>query len=931
VTESTGAGEPREPPAGYADLLGCVKGRVLAADLSAVEGIEVCAVEFSFEQLFQSPQTLLEEELVTPDFVAGRTTTDAEGRFALQGLESRAVQLLAVDLGGPRADLRFLDHKPSGGETVDIGDIVLQPYVTFVGRVVDENSEPVAKARVRATSLPGVFGQFGVQDIRVDCAVMAKVEEPTKTTIFYEFPAGLFASIERLLVSFLRIPTTHTLEDGTFRLPGVPQGLVTLIADKREYFGTVKGGVPSGKSPERNVGDLYLTRGYSIEGIVLDGRQNPVPGLEIRAGIRPSGVPIPAAVLQPAGRTDDEGSFKVRGLPTGDEAYVAFHRSIGQPWSLHGPFRADGSQVRIELERQGEVLVRLLDASGAIVSGAELFISPDPLFPMPPILAPQMQRLARVERLEEGLLRVSEVDFGKYRLTARADGFALATTTIEVCDPPQTFDLKFEAAHSLAVQVVQAFDREPIEWAFVSVSKKGLLEQPIDRGRTDEDGRIVLQPLEAGEYQVSVMHPMKASRNLEVKLPDPTGDLLIELTEGGHLKGRVHVAGAPPSRRVFFAAFPDRGGTVHPTDAPTFTAATDEGDFFVPNLDPGTYQYMVRDRVVGKGSMALILTMRDDPLAQGEFVICEGETTELDVDLSGVGEGPAASLAGRIRINDRPAAELSVSFEGPVRRTAMTDENGEFLLDSLPAAEAQVEIKAPEEGNFFSIASSIYREKLELHPGEHRLLNLDLHVCSVYGSILADRTFFGTVAGTFAMLEGSEGGATLIANINPLSSSYQFRNVPDGDYTLRVRSRGWIPHEQKVRVAAALGDVQIDVELMAAVTVSGTFELPEGVELPQGEELNRSGPPRERAGPRRFGTFLTLVPADDSHPGARARVDKDSSAFSCGQAGPGIQHAVMIVDGKTFVSDDFDVPPEGVEGIHLVLHAQEPVLEQKKQ
>jgi len=220
------------PPESYRAALGGFTGRLLEPDLVPAKGIKVSAVEFEFSRFLLDASVLLDERHAPPPLETASSVSDDEGRFRLSGLEPRALHLLGIDLGGPRSSFRAIDHSPVSGETVDLSDIVLEPFVTFVGRVVDEERSPVAGARVRATNLPALLFQFGIEDIRRGCAILADVLGSPKV---FEVPPVLWQ-----LETLLPIPTALTDDEGRFKLQGIPLGMVSIVADKPGFKVSVK-------------------------------------------------------------------------------------------------------------------------------------------------------------------------------------------------------------------------------------------------------------------------------------------------------------------------------------------------------------------------------------------------------------------------------------------------------------------------------------------------------------------------------------------------------------------------------------------------------------------------------------------------------------------------------------------------------------------
>ena len=911
---------PRGPSDEYRAALGGVRGRVLEADRQPAVDLMVSVLELQTSQFLREPEVLLAEADDGPSLEVAQATTDEEGRFELQGLEPRAFHFLALDFHGPRATARILDHTPGPGEWVDVGDIVLEPFITFVGRVVDEHGEPVPGARVRGTNLPmaQLVASLGVLDLRSEAAVFVEEPEFARGTsdrepnrVMFDVPR-LFWKFEKLLVAFSQTPTTFTDEDGAYRLEGVPAGMVTVTADKRGYLGSARPPMPSGKRKERKVPDLVLAEGETLRGTVTLGRELLAPGVEVRAGIVPlavAGFDVNACLLQPAGKTDARGEFELGGLPRGPRAVVATRKSSVQPWSLHGPFDVGGT-LNIELGGSEDLRVLTLGADGEPLDRVEFFLRADnPLDAAPgairSLLAPPLERLRAVEREDEGVWRVRELDPGRYRLLGRAEEMALVEAEIEVQEGETAeVTLQFEPGHAVDVTVTDVGE-EPLSYAFVSISRRGAFEDPIDRARTDAHGRSQVSGMTAGDYTLYVQHPSHATVTLDVTVP--CEELLVSLAEGGHLRGRVHHGGEPPGEPRMLLLAPQ--GEFHPGVSPHFAVTTPDGDFFVPNLDPGEYAWQVRDRLVGAGTMALFLTMRDDPMAEGQTTIAVGEITELDVNLDDDAL-PSGTITGEVYLNGAVAQGVNVSWVGPTTRSGETDENGWFDLGVVAAGEGHVEVRNSG-GGMFAAMSQLDRQDHELAVGQHLHLRFDLYTASVRGSVRLENSFLPGAPGAFVTLVRN-GRPQQFTLANPLTGGFEFNDVTRGNYQLRARKQGCVEWKMDV-------DVQTDqfheIVLVPALACTGTVVLPEGTVL---ERSRGASQPGQSGGAGR--TFLRFERADGSD-GSRqfARLDPETLEFRWDSAAPGTYRALLQNGEQTLASDEFTLGGSGSNHLLLVM------------
>ncbi|HKB16229.1 MAG TPA: hypothetical protein VKF62_09185, partial [Planctomycetota bacterium] len=212
------------PPASYTRSLGRLLGRVLDWDGTPVRDLSVDGYVVDLVTLFPATSALFETESLRPKILDASGRTDVEGRFVLEGLDPRMPHALLLGLGTARATARFLDHAPGAGETVDLGDIVLPPFATLVGKVVDEKDRPVPGARVRVTDLPAIVVAMGAGEVRSGGAFYAEKN-------VFEFPRWLDDIVERF-----PIPTTTTGPDGSFRLEGAPVAPnVTTVVDHPQF------------------------------------------------------------------------------------------------------------------------------------------------------------------------------------------------------------------------------------------------------------------------------------------------------------------------------------------------------------------------------------------------------------------------------------------------------------------------------------------------------------------------------------------------------------------------------------------------------------------------------------------------------------------------------------------------------------------------
>ncbi|MBL8737864.1 MAG: hypothetical protein JNL12_15635, partial [Planctomycetes bacterium] len=100
------------------------------------------------------------EPTYTPDYIAGDTTTDAEGRWQVTGVWPRGFYMLHAGIGTDAPTWQIVTRTPAPGEVIDLGDIVLPHAGVITGIVLDDNGDPMPGALVRCADLPGALAAF---------------------------------------------------------------------------------------------------------------------------------------------------------------------------------------------------------------------------------------------------------------------------------------------------------------------------------------------------------------------------------------------------------------------------------------------------------------------------------------------------------------------------------------------------------------------------------------------------------------------------------------------------------------------------------------------------------------------------------------------------------------------------------------------------
>ncbi|MSR48394.1 MAG: carboxypeptidase regulatory-like domain-containing protein, partial [Planctomycetes bacterium] len=526
-------------PESYRHALSGVRGRLVEEDGRPIGNLKVELLEFAFGGFFGDlASSLGGGPHAIPDLALAEGVSDEAGRFELRGALPPSFHGIGIDLGGARGTLRFIDRTLNSGTIVDLGDIVLAPYVTWTGIVVDEDDVPVSGARVRATILPPIVFQPGVADAGRLAAVMGMADSGSARPELYGIPAAMRAWEQRL-----PFPTTSSRADGTFELAGVPQGLASLIVDREGFTATWSGPQATARR-NRDIGSITLSRGRAITGRVVDAAGDPVPGAELVGG---AVISMASVVIAFAAQTDADGRFAIEHLAeSSSEFIVAARRAPIDDWTFTPS--VDGSApLTITLPAVAALDVLLTKKGGGVVPAADLYLRPNradlPLTMSPPCAIPA-ERLVKVE---DGHLRILDFANGDYRLIGHARGFAPAFATIEFDSEQRSVTLEFTEARELPVRVVAQEGGEPVEYAEVSVTKQDdRTSPPFLVRRTDAHGMVRLPDLPADAVVVRVFHPAFAPGFRSVDLAEwLVGAEPIEfvLGPGATLHGYIHEGG----------------------------------------------------------------------------------------------------------------------------------------------------------------------------------------------------------------------------------------------------------------------------------------------------------------------------------------------------------------------------------------------------
>ncbi|MEM6568788.1 MAG: sigma-70 family RNA polymerase sigma factor [Planctomycetota bacterium] len=509
------------------------------------------------------------------------------------GLRAARLELVARLKGRASHRQRVLLRE---AETTQLGDVVLGPGARIAGRVVDERGSAVEGALVGA----------------VDAAQLADLSPQEIERI------GRLGSD-----AFDRLTAVTSRVDGSFDLDDLPDGGVRVWA----------------YAPERRYGltDTVvlepLVDGVEVEVVVPDfGPTDRIAGRVVG----PDGEGRRAWItrdMRTAGggrtdtiNTDDDGVF----------SFPVAHLDAVYRLTAADPFN-EFSQVQVPDVLPGDMgleiafrapvplLVRLRDAQGEPVEGAEISIGVDGMYSRVPAENPAPGDY------------VVDRPSATFRLEANAPGFRESDDLkLDDATAPDAVDIVMERALVVVGQVLA--DGAPVPGAIVEAFEYDARAIETFNGmrcsishfengtaRTDDEGRFRLEVDLDGSFVVRARHTDHVdAETAPMTADDAKEPLSLALTDGGTIEGTVRV---PPGESA--------GGLVvgvHRGDGRPRSVRTEpDGSYRIEGLMPGEWNVFLTDDDINPrgGSHSSIVT--DEPLTW-DCRVELGRTTRFDLE-----------------------------------------------------------------------------------------------------------------------------------------------------------------------------------------------------------------------------------------------------------------------------------------------------------
>jgi hypothetical protein len=525
-----------------------------------------------------------------PSFRGGGTAVaaDDDGRFAIEALEPGTWRVLAR---GPGAAPDWAMVEVERGAIADV-PLRLEAPVAVGGRLVDEGRQPASEGRLEWLEKDG---------------------EP----------------VPRSLTTML---TVRSSGDGRFAVSGLPPGRHRLEARAPGFAPeTFEATAVRG---DADAGDVRLSRGLTVRGVVRGPDGRPVPDAVVRVELGPQPVPVES----PETRSGSDGRFTLPGLRPGAVRLVASAEGLGR-----GTASAETGvdDVVLVLKPYGGIRGVVVDEAQRPVTAFRVTAR-----------APDFRGFHTDEASDaEGRFELRDVEPGTYAVEARAPGrvrAALPAVVVSEGVPTDVGTLVLRGGGTIRGQVVDK-SGAPVAGAELT-GRQGRNQISFGDDTTavsDAAGQFELNGFAAGPVQLAATHPLYAPAQATVEV-DPAGEpaeATLTLSTGGRIEGRLARRDGTPITTGRINVMPlnaiGPGGLL-------LLAPDADGRFVAERVPPG------RVRVTwlkGSGGSFQSAQMR-------EAEVVDGQTTTLDLTLAEI------RVSGKVTRGGQPVPGVRVQFAG---------------------------------------------------------------------------------------------------------------------------------------------------------------------------------------------------------------------------------------------------------------------------
>lgn len=624
------------------------------------------------------------------------------------------------------------------------------------------------------------------------------------------------------------------------REPRLPSAAAPIVLAQAEPADASGGGATS-TGPERVLG---------IEGRMVKqevATANAVGGISGRVET-PEGLGAPGVAVRieritwddhesgPAEReewtveTDVKGAFAFAKIPLGQYGVVA--QTQGFTGAESATLRTGAAHPYVTLRLQTSLPIRgvVQDLQGRAIAGAVVFPhSHDKTRRGRPMVWSETTAM-RVFSDAEGRFDFPGLYEGKWTLLAKAEGYA-ATLTEPIAAGTTEAIIAMAKGGSVAGRVIHLADGKPA--GGMTLLFRGDLDRVLNRTVADDKGAFVMENLREGRYAIIPDDPALVataeSAFVEVTANEVKTGLVVELREGGRVKGRVYDSSNKQGMaNVTVTASPSGAAGLERT-----AVSAEDGAFEIAGLGSGPYMVSPEPPKGYKRPFGSYQSGRETPID------LDGPVAIRDCDLE-----PAAEIMGRV-IDEagEPVAGARVGLAGGggtyVGTSTDTAADGFFQFESMPRTT-----------DLWLLATkgTLTSEALELDTEEQHLLSLEIVLrpgAVVEGTVVDEAGKPVPNVGIRAsMMSARNGGGAAQADAR---GAFVLEGLAKGEYLLLAQEEDgpymvYGDRDTRQRISVDFGERITGYTLLytEGASISGVVVDPDGRPVPDVEILGAS-------------------------------------------------------------------------------------------
>lgn len=533
-------------------------GTLTGKAIDSSSGAPVANVTVTWEPQGQGPGPAAMAARLMGQGAPNVTATDADGKFAFDGLPEGKITLTATHPDYLEASR---DADPDTGNDVQIP---LGSGGTISGTVVaSDGKSGAASAIVRLASEGDNGGPFGSQTASADGAgnfefdhlgagrfrlsaqgdrgtsapkdiVLADGQRQDGVILTLAGGAQLDGSVTGLPAEQLggiRIRSsgtgytdnTQTDDTGKFTLQNVPSGVITLTATTAVLTGrttskTIEVADGAGELPV----EIVFEGQSKLSGRVTRG-SSPMPGLFVLAAPDP-----PDGSGRHTAQTDSDGHYELDGMNDGDYQVsvngggVSYRKEFTVSGDSNGDIDLPGTTItgRVTDSSTGDAVE---SASVDAETGQET----------------QSASVKRGTTDSNGVYSLTDVDPGSYQVTARKSGYKLKTQAVTVGSDQAQLDFQLDPGNGVPIRVADGLTGMPLggvnALAFAgtgTVAFQGTVS-------LDSTGSGEIPSLVPGRYAIFIFSAGYAPRSFPQVDAPPPSPISVIMTPGGSVQARA--------------------------------------------------------------------------------------------------------------------------------------------------------------------------------------------------------------------------------------------------------------------------------------------------------------------------------------------------------------------------------------------------------